>query len=437
MSTKEQTNEKPRKEKKELTPAQIQQRKKMLVYPLMGIAFVACMWLIFAPSGKKKETEIIGFNTDLPTPKESGIISDKKDAYQQEAMKEKQKQKMRSLESYAFSIGENEGEQITENNRSISLSETSYTGKASNSSAPDNSITSSAHAYKQVNRQLNSFYESPSRPDEKEIKLQERIEELERTLEEKESHQRAIDEEFELMERSYQLATKYMPQTPIEQEVPSSSSTTNNQGRKPTAEPISQVQNNVVSLLSGEIDNKEFMAMYSEPRNLGFLTAAGQENEVAGNSIRASVYQEITLSEGKELQLRLQEAMRVGNIIIPAGTILTGTAKISGERLDITITSVQHNGSIIPVELTVYDLDGLRGISAPGSDELNAAKEIAAGMGTSMGSSITITDNAGSQLAADLGRSVIQGASQYVSKKMRMVKVNLKAGYKVLLLPVN
>ena len=60
---------------------------------------------------------------------------------------------------------------------------------------------------------------------------------------------------------------------------------------------------------------------------------------------------------------------------------------------------------------------------------------ITANMGTSMGSSITITDDAGSQLAADLGRSLIQGTSQFFSKKMREVKVTLKAGYKVLLLP--
>ena len=36
---------------------------------------------------------------------------------------------------------------------------------------------------------------------------------------------------------------------------------------------------------------------------------------------------------------------------------------------------------------------------------------------------------------ADLGRSAIQGTSQYISQKMREVKVTMKAGYKVLLLP--
>ncbi len=426
--------------KKELTPQQIQRRKKMLVYPLMGIAFLGCMWLIFAPSGDK-QTEVIGFNTDLPTPKESGIISDKKTAYMQQAMEEKQKQKKRSLEDYAFSMGEKEPETTENNSRNVSLSLDSSTEEPirSGSGSSRSSFASSNRAYEQVNHQLNSFYDNPPGKSEKESALQERIEELERTLEEKANKQSAIDEQLELMEKSYQLAAKYMPQSQNEGDVVSSDEGTakNNTGKKPTVQPVSQVHNNVVSLLSAPITNEDFMTMYSQPRNMGFLTAEGSEKETIGNSIRASVYQQITLSDGKELQLRLQEAMRVGNRIIPAGTILTGMAKISGERLDITIQSLQQDGNIIPVELTVYDTDGIKGIFIPGSDEINAAKEIAAGMGSQMGSSITITDNAGSQLAADLGRSMIQGASQYVSKKMRTVKVTLKAGYRVFLLPAN
>ena len=77
----------------------------------------------------------------------------------------------------------------------------------------------------------------------------------------------------------------------------------------------------------------------------------------------------------------------------------------------------------------VYTYGGAKGTGA------KAVKEIAANMGAGMGSSITITDDAGSQLLSDLGRSAIQGVSQYVSKKMRSVKVTLKAGYSVLLLP--
>ena len=65
--------------------------------------------------------------------------------------------------------------------------------------------------------------------------------------------------------------------------------------------------------------------------------------------------------------------------------------------------------------------------------EVSAAKEVTANMGSSLGSSINISTDAGAQLASDLGKGLIQGTSQYIAKKMRTVKVHLKAGYKVML----
>ena len=80
-----------------------------------------------------------------------------------------------------------------------------------------------------------------------------------------------------------------------------------------------------------------------------------------------------------------------------------------------------------------YDADGQRGIPVPNSMEYDAAREIAANMGTSMNGSINISTNAGAQIASDLGKGVIQGVSGYVAKKMRTVKVTLKAGHRLLL----
>ena len=37
------------KEKRPLTEEQRLLRRKMLVFPLMGLTFLGCMWLIFAP----------------------------------------------------------------------------------------------------------------------------------------------------------------------------------------------------------------------------------------------------------------------------------------------------------------------------------------------------------------------------------------------------
>ena len=76
------------KEKRPLTEEQRQRRKKMLVYPLMVLTFLGCMWLIFAPSQKDggKERQGLGFNTDMPLPENSGIIGDKAKAYEQQQL---------------------------------------------------------------------------------------------------------------------------------------------------------------------------------------------------------------------------------------------------------------------------------------------------------------------------------------------------------------
>lgn len=140
-----------------------------------------------------------------------------------------------------------------------------------------------------------------------------------------------------------------------------------------------------------------------------------------------------TLTDGQTVKLRLLDPMRVSGRVIPRNTLLVGAARLQGERLGIGITSLEHGGSIIPVELEVYDSDGQAGIFIPGSMEIDAAKEIGANMGSSLGSSINISTDAGAQLASDLGRGAIQGISQYISKRMRTVKVHLKSGYRVLL----
>lgn len=42
-----------REPEKPLTPKQLQQRRKLLAYPLMGLLFLGSMWLIFAPSDQR------------------------------------------------------------------------------------------------------------------------------------------------------------------------------------------------------------------------------------------------------------------------------------------------------------------------------------------------------------------------------------------------
>ena len=86
---------------------QKQKLKKYLVFAVMFLVFGVCMWWIFAPSGSDKEAQKqrIGFNADIPDPKGAGIVDDKKTAYEQEQIRLKQEEKMRSLQDYSFMLG--------------------------------------------------------------------------------------------------------------------------------------------------------------------------------------------------------------------------------------------------------------------------------------------------------------------------------------------
>ena len=185
--------------------------------------------------------------------------------------------------------------------------------------------------------------------------------------------------------------------------------------------------------IEATVSNAEFVASFSQERNRSFNTAVGVTTVSDKNTISACVYGAQSVTDGQAVKLRLLEPMAVADKIIPRNAVVVGTAKIQGERLDIEITSLEYVGTIIPVELEVYDTDGQPGIFIPNSMEMNAVREVAANMGGSLGSSINISTNAGAQLASDLGKGLIQGTSQYIAKKMRTVKVHLKAGYKVML----
>jgi conjugative transposon TraM protein len=177
------------------------------------------------------------------------------------------------------------------------------------------------------------------------------------------------------------------------------------------------------------------MQALAEQRNTGFHTATTTVLVHNKNTISACVHGDQTVMDGESVRFRLLERMRAGGLLIYENTILSGFTRIQGNRLQITISSIEYNGNIIPVEMTVYDTDGQRGIFIPDTKEVNAAKEVVANMGTSAGTSINLSNDAGQQFAADMGRNVIQGISQLTARKLREIKVNLKAEYRVYLLP--
>lgn len=375
------------------TPAERERLKKIAVYTVLCLSCLICIWLIFSPGGDDNAVQGKA-NTDLPEQTTNGLPKSKLDAYQQaEANADKARQ------------------DSTINTVSLVLDTVSNQPTQSQI----DQIQNSAAAYQAAQASLEDFYIPEDNSAAQVAELEAKIAELE--MANATVQQAAQPNEMELLERSYQLASQYMgngngatPQPQPQEE----------KGKR-EVQPVQQVTRKVVSSLSAATNGR------------GFNTSVGGRKQVSKNTIAAVIAGDQSVMNGQAVKLRTVEPMFIGNRLVPRNTTLVGVGRLQDERLEINITSVETEDSIYEVELKVYDSDGQEGINIPNSLESDALQEIGANMGSTMGRSINISTDAGAQIASDVGRGLINGVSQYLTKKSRQTKVKLKAGYKVML----
>ena len=374
------------------------ERQKMMKYLVVFPAAVLCgaviLWLLYTSLKKSDERVGDAFNTEIPEGENDGM-KDKMSEYEAaEAAKEKE----------------------TRQQTVAVLDTLTATMPQDSAVRQPSAVETSAQAYQEVQASLDDFFVPESNEAAQVAELQAQIDELE--AQNAMVQQQRQPDQMEMLERSYQLAAQYMgngnggnypPPAPADDE----------KGKR-NVQPVAQVNKNVVSSLSASSDRS-------------FNTSVGSSGIVNKNTIAAVVADNQSVTDGESVKLRTTEPMWVGSRLIPRNTVIVGSARVQGERLEIEISSIECDGSIYDVELQVYDSDGQEGINIPNSMESDALHEIGANMGSTMGSSINISTNTGAQIASDVGRGLINGVSQYLTKKMRTVKVHLKAGYRVML----
>lgn len=372
-------------------------KKYLLVIPGAAIIFLGSMWLIFGSYFSVDETQKGKANMELPEGDSNELQGNKLKAIAEQAMRE-EKEKQDSILAASFQPTDSIPADIT---------------VTDNTPSP---IEQSAQTYQDVQASLDDFFIPENTESSQVAELQARIDELE-AQNAVAAQQPQQPDQMEMLERSYQLAAQYMGngnavyQTPKQPE----------EKGKRNVQPVTQVSRNVVSTLS------------SAENGRGFNTSVGTKSVKGKNTIAAMVAGNQSVTDGQGVRLRLTEPMWIGSRLVPRNTTIVGTARLQGERLEISVSSVECEGSLYEVELMVYDTDGQEGINIPNSMESDALHEIGANMGSTMGSSINISTNTGAQIASDVGRGLINGVSQYLTKKMRTVKVHLKAGYRVML----
>lgn len=385
-----------------------QLRKKLLVYPVFGLVFVLSMYLIFKPSSSTNKQEINGFNSELPVPAAKELTDNKIAAYEKQLLENKQNEKTKSLEDFTFSLSEVE-----------TIEKKEPVQKTKNSSV------AAVESYKKINKELSTIYQSPTR-ETKEGKE-------EKSYNLKSQTDQAKDQ-YAIMEESYKLAAKYLNPTQVQ------TTSTPVQNNQPTNKNTVLVQpdNEKVITRLGDVTDSTFIRSFSKKRNFGFNTISSKHTFCQVNTIQACVSNNQVLifdkSDTQIVTLRLLENIRIKDICIPKNTLLIAEAKLQSERLQLAIKNIQYAGYNIPVYLKILDLNGQEGIYIPSSVESNSVKDIAGNTVGNAGTSINLGNNAGQQLITDVSREIIQGATSYLNKKIKVTKVTIKTNYRVLLI---
>ena len=377
-------------------------RKVLLFTAILGCIFFVVLWFIFRPAPVKPQEGAAGINTSVPDGKAQATVGDKRKAAEQLRSEEQQQRRMMTLGDNSFSLLDD------------------GLKPAEEPVPADNPALRAAEANRVMQRQMQGFYAAPQRNAEVEA-LKEQVAALQSQLD----AERQQPDPLELAEEQYKLARKYLGGgTAADEE----------------AGPTKQRKDSRLSVMrpvrEGEVEASTLnpRADFTVERNLGFLTAAGGVAHADIPTVRACVAQTQIIRAGSTVQLRLLEAVRIDDTVIPRNTPLYGLATISGMRLQVIVSSVEYGGRIFAVEAVAYDLDGQPGLNVPNSRERTALKEALASVGQTAGTSVNVTRSAGQQVLSELARGGLQASSQYVAGKLREVKITLKANHQLLLI---
>ncbi|QXV67662.1 conjugative transposon protein TraM [Mucilaginibacter sp. 21P] len=155
---------------------------------------------------------------------------------------------------------------------------------------------------------------------------------------------------------------------------------------------------------------------------------ATKESSRPFRAIPAMIDGKQKVANGASVKLKLTDTATIRNQLLPKGQEIFGSCQIINQRLLLTIQNIRLEKQIIPVNLTVFSLDGMPGIPAPEAELSDAAGGGADDIVQSM-QILSMDQSIGAQAAA----GGINAAKGLFSKKIKKIKVKLKDEQPVLL----
>lgn len=139
--------------------------------------------------------------------------------------------------------------------------------------------------------------------------------------------------------------------------------------------------------------------------------------------IPAMVDVALTAQSGSRVSIRLLEDILIGHHRLEKGTIVYGLiSAFTAQRIALQVSSILYRGTLLPVKLEAYDLDGIKGIYVPSS----AFREFSKDLSTTSISGVNLDAGAdqNKQLMSLFGR-IFQSTTGAVNKLIRSNKARI------------
>jgi conjugative transposon TraM protein len=198
-------------------------------------------------------------------------------------------------------------------------------------------------------------------------------------------------------------------------------------------------RNDALAVTTKPFDNNDIQDQYtfpdasnSEPQN-GFYSFTSESDtgvhESDNTAIRAVVHENQIVENNSTVKLRLLQDIYIKGLRIPHGSFVYGTCHFTDQRVRVELTSTTYNNQVFPIALAVFDgMDGLEGISMKGMASQDIARE-----GVSQGLRGLALSSLDPSIVAQAASASIETAKNLLSRKIKTIRVTLKAGHLILL----
>lgn len=408
----------------------LRKRKMMLVLPLLVIPFLTmAFWALGGGQGKQdlKSNQMAGLNLNLPSSNLKENNADNKLSFYEKADKDSMKleQWMRSDPYYRNKVdttipnSTNELEQLTVNTASKFNQNLNISPYQTSGNSPEQKLMEKlALLENEMNRPAS--YDSEKEKKEHPISMNDdyydqinHLEGMMRGMNDSNAEDPGIKQLGNTLDKILDIQHPQRVKDKIKEK---------SLQHKEVVFTVSRIVNEEnISLLD---TSKQKIAQAS-----GFFSTEIYDDDIKnGNTIKAVVHSNQTIVNGAIIKLRLETDIYINGNLISKGSFVNGFASLNNERLEVEINSIRNGNSIFPVKLAVYDMDGLPGIYIPGAISRDVAKQ-------SADNSLQLTElsTMDPSLKAQAAAAGINTAKSLLSRKVKLVKVMVKAGYKVLL----